>query len=124
MVKEGIKPWFDEEQIQPGTSWQTALEGQIENIKSAAVFVGESGLGPWQDQEIQTFLNRFVKRKCAVVPVALASLKAMPEFPWPLDNLHHVDFRSDTYPLKRLTWGITGKKPQELVDTPSISLLP
>ena len=38
--EKDIKPWLDEEQIRPGTSWQTALERQIENIKSAAVFVG------------------------------------------------------------------------------------
>jgi TIR domain len=25
LVSEGIKPWLDEEQIQPGTTWQTAL---------------------------------------------------------------------------------------------------
>jgi len=31
-----------------GTSWQTALGQQMESIKSAAVFVGESGLGPWR----------------------------------------------------------------------------
>jgi hypothetical protein len=45
LVKEGIKPWLDEMEIRPGTSWQTALEQQIENIKSAAVFVGERGVG-------------------------------------------------------------------------------
>lgn len=81
LVKEGIKPWLDEEQIQPGTSWQTAIGEQIESIKSAAVFVGESGPGPWQDQEIQSFLNRFVNRKCAVIPVVLPSAKATPELP-------------------------------------------
>jgi hypothetical protein len=47
LVKSGIKPWVDEDQIRRGTSWQTALRQQIESIKSAAVFVGESGLGPW-----------------------------------------------------------------------------
>jgi hypothetical protein len=39
LAKEGIKPWLDEEQIRPGTSWQTALEQQIESIKSAAVLL-------------------------------------------------------------------------------------
>jgi hypothetical protein len=29
LVREGIKPWLDEEQIRPGTSWQTALGEQI-----------------------------------------------------------------------------------------------
>jgi len=37
---ENIKPWLDEEQIRPGTTWQKALGEQIEGIKSAAVFLG------------------------------------------------------------------------------------
>ena len=46
LAENGIKPWLDEDQIQPGELWQTVLGEQIRNIKSAAVFVGESGLGP------------------------------------------------------------------------------
>jgi hypothetical protein len=61
LVQCGIKPWLDEEQIRPGASWQTVLGEQIKNIKSAAVFVGESGVGPWQNQEIQALLSQFVK---------------------------------------------------------------
>jgi hypothetical protein len=68
LVNVGIKPWLDERQIEPGTPWQTALGQQIKSIKSVAVFVGKSGFGPWQDQEIQAFLNQFVKRKCSVIP--------------------------------------------------------
>jgi hypothetical protein len=90
------------------------LGQQIEGVKSAAIFVGDAGLGPWQDQEMQSFLNRFVTRKCAVIPVILSSTKATPELPWPLANLHCVDFRTDSQPLQRLIWGITGQKPAEL----------
>ena len=57
LVSEGIKPWLDEEQIQRGTTWQTAVGEQTESIKSAAIFVSDGGLGPWQDQEMQSFLN-------------------------------------------------------------------
>jgi hypothetical protein len=64
LAENKIKPWLDEEQIRPGTSWQTALGQQIESIKSAAVFVGDSGLGPWQNLEIQALLSRFVQREC------------------------------------------------------------
>jgi TIR domain/NACHT domain len=114
LVKAGIKPWLDEEQIRPGTSWQKALGDQIESIKSAAIFVGNGSFGPWQDQESQSFLNRFVNRKCSVIPVLLDSVKATSELPWPLENLHRVDFRTDSYALQRLIWGITGTKPAEL----------
>jgi hypothetical protein len=114
LVREGIKPWLDEEQIRPGTSWQTALGQQIESTKSAAVFVGESGVGPWQDEEIQAFLSRFVRRKCPVIPTVLPSAKTTPELPWTLQNRHWVDFRvSQPDPLRQLIWGITGQRPGE-----------
>jgi hypothetical protein len=53
LVKEGIKPWLGEDEIRPGISWQTAIAEQIKSIRSAAVFVGENGLGLWQNEEIQ-----------------------------------------------------------------------
>jgi hypothetical protein len=121
LVKEGIKPWLDEREIRPGTSWQTALEQQIGIIKSAAVFVGDSGIGPWQLPEIQAFLNQFVKRACPVIPVVLGSAKSTPKLPLLLENLHWVDFRATHLdPLKQLIWGITGKKPRELSDVHSL----
>jgi hypothetical protein len=117
LTENGIKPWLDEEQIRPGTSWQTAIGDQINSIKSAAIFVGESGLGPWQDQEIQALLSQFVKRKCPVIPVILSSAKETPKLPWTLQNLHWVDFRAaNLNPLKQLIWGITGEKPDKSED--------
>jgi hypothetical protein len=111
LKKEGIKPWVDVDQIRPGTSWQTTLGEQIESIKSAAVFVGENGIGPWQDEEIQAFLNEFMRRKCPIIPTVLVDAIKMPELPWTLRNRHWVDFRvSEPDPLKQLIWGITGAK--------------
>ena len=112
LVAEGIKPWLDEKEIRPGTSWQKAIGEQIDSIKSAAVFVGQNGLGLWQDEEIQALLSQFVKRECPVIPVVLPSAKATPKLPWTLANLNWVDFReADLDPLKQLIWGITGKRP-------------
>jgi eukaryotic-like serine/threonine-protein kinase len=114
LKNEGIKPWLDVDEIRPGTSWQTALGQQIGSIRSAAVFVGESGLGPWQDQEIQALLSQFVKRQCPVIPAVLPSAKETPELPWTLANLHWVDLRvTNPDPFKQLIWGITGQKPRE-----------
>ena len=103
LVGEGIKPWLDVEQIRPGTKWQTALGEQIKSIKSAAVFVGNRGIGPWQDEEIQGFLGEFVDRTCPVIPAILASATTVADLPWPLKNRHCVDFRvRDPDPLKQL----------------------
>jgi eukaryotic-like serine/threonine-protein kinase len=112
LVKEGIKPWLDIEQIPPGASWQTELGEQINSIKSAAVFVGNRGIGPWQNEEIQAFLSQFMERKCPVIPTILGSADTMPELPWTLKNRHRVDFRvSDPTRSSNSFGGITRQKP-------------
>jgi eukaryotic-like serine/threonine-protein kinase len=119
LVREGIKPWLDEEQIRPGTSWQKAIGEQIDSIKSAAVFVGKNGVGLWQDEEIQALLSKFLKRKCPVIPTVLASAKEKPELPWTLENRHWVDFRvPEPDPLKQLIFGIRGQRTGEQPHSP------
>jgi hypothetical protein len=107
-----INPWLDEWELRPGLPWQEILEDQIERINSVAVFVGKDGFGPWQDQEIKAFLQEFVKRKCPVIPVILPEAQMdVPKLPIFLKGFTWVDFRkNDPNPIKRLIWGITGKK--------------
>jgi len=108
-----LKPWLDIWELPPGRSWQRLLEKQIEQISSAAVFVGEDGFGPWQKQEIYAFLSEFVNRDCPVIPVLLPNAPKKPELPVFLRQFTWVDFRaSDPDPMYQLRWGITGKKPQ------------
>lgn len=107
----GLKPWLDEDELPPGQPWQPLLEQQIGSIRSAAVFVGEKGIGPWQSQELQAFLQEFVHRKCPVIPVVLDYAPEMPELPLFLRNYTWVDFRqSEPDPIARLYWGVTGRK--------------
>ncbi|MCX6908625.1 MAG: toll/interleukin-1 receptor domain-containing protein [Verrucomicrobia bacterium] len=106
-----IKTWFDEEQLPPGRMWQELLEEQIQQIKTAAIFVGESGLGPWQDVELRAFLTEFVKRRCPVIPVILAQCTTVPQLPLFLKQFTWVDFRKPKpNPFGQLLWGITGKR--------------
>ena len=111
LQKSGVRTWLDEEQLPPGRLWQESLEEQIEHIKTAAVFVGKSGIGPWQNMEIRTFLQEFVRRKCPVIPVILPDCTNVPALPLFLKQLTWVDFRKSTPdPFKNLLWGITGKR--------------
>jgi hypothetical protein len=109
---KGIKPWLDIWEIQPGLDWQDLLEEQISHIKSAAVFVGNAGLGPWQNQEVKAFLREFVQRKCPVIPILLQSAPQEPVLPMFLKGKMWVDFRDKkSDPLGSLIWGITNCKP-------------
>jgi hypothetical protein len=67
----GVLTWLDEEQLPLGRPWQDELDGQIGNVRAACVFVGETGLGPWQSSEVRGFLSEFVDRGCPVIPVSL-----------------------------------------------------
>jgi energy-coupling factor transporter ATP-binding protein EcfA2 len=118
---ENIKPWLDEADIRSGSFWHSAIGQQLETVKSAAVFVGQHGVGPWQYREIIALLGQFDRRGCPVIPVILASDHPKPVvLPWSLESVHCVDFRAPgSQPLKRLIWGITGQKPAALSDLPS-----
>lgn len=103
----GVKPWLDVWEIRPGQAWQTVLETHIEGCKSAAVFVGSSGFGPWQTQELQALLRRFADRKCTIIPVLLLTAPNEPQLPIFLGNLAWVDFRmKDPDPMDQLVWAI------------------
>lgn len=112
LKKSGINTWFDEEQLPPGSLWQQMLEEQIGQIKTAAVFVGKGGIGPWQDIEIYTFLREFIQRRCPIFPVILPDCINIPQLPLFLSQMTWVDFRKTIPdPYKQLLWGITGRKP-------------
>jgi hypothetical protein len=107
----GILPWLDIWEIRPGTRWQRDLQKQIRSIKSAAVFIGPKGSGPWQEAEIESLLTQLVKRKCLIIPVILEGRQGQPQLPPFLDALHLVDMRRrDPDPFMQLTWGITGER--------------
>lgn len=108
----GVRTWLDEEQLRPGFAWQVALEEQIGAIKSAAVFVGASGIGPWHNMEMRAFLSEFVSRRCPVIPVILPGAGTVPELPIFLRQLTWVDFRrNQSDAMNRLIWGVTGNRP-------------
>ena len=110
----GVMPWLDEWELRPGLPWQRLLEQQIDGIRSAAVFVGGAGIGPWQQQEIEAILSVFASRQCPVIPVLLDNAPAKPKVPLFLNAMTWVDFRlSDPDPVERLVWGITGTRAVE-----------
>jgi hypothetical protein len=111
LKRQGIFPWLDEWELRPGLPWQPSLEKQIGQIKSAAVFVGKEGIGPWQLQEIEAFPREFVNRGCPVIPVLLPDAPQKPELPIFLKGMTWVDLRGkDHKALNRFYWGITGER--------------
>ena len=110
----GLSCWLDVDELVPGENWQLGLEAGIRNSVSAAVCFGPAGIGPWEDEEMQTVLIRAVKEKRRVIPVLLPGAPKEPAIPVFLGNRTWVDLRSGLTGenLNRLIWGITGRKPE------------
>jgi hypothetical protein len=116
LQRRQIRTWFDEDQLIPGRPWQEALEEAIRSIGAAAICVGPSGSGPWQNQEMRAYIQQFVKRgAAAVIPVSLPGVTTVPELPLFLEAFHWVDLRDGLTDegLHRLICGIRGMKPAE-----------
>lgn len=106
LKKNGINPWWDLE-ITPGVPWIDTLEKELETIKSAAVFIGKGGIGPFQRMEVWRVIDSFMKEGRPLIPALLLGA-TMPDRSF-LKNYHRVDFnRSDPDPMKELIRGIRG----------------
>ena len=107
----GILPWLDIWEIRPGMRWPRELQRRIKSVKSAAVFIGPRGVGPWQEVEAETILREFIRRNRPIIPVILKGRSGTPRLPPFLSSWHMVDMRKeDPDPLEQLIWGITGER--------------
>ncbi len=106
----GILPWLDESQLQPGESWLRNIEKNMLLCRKMLFFIGTNDIGQWQERELVAFLD--LKR-----PVILVFLDNAPpdaKFPMLLKSETWVDFRkSEPKPIDQLIWGITGKNPHD-----------
>ena len=124
LKKRGLTVWLDEWELRPGLTWQDALEDIVTGCKSATVCFGGSGVGPWEEPEMQALLRRFVSDKkignvVPIIPVLLPGAPADVKLPLFLEAFTWVDLRNGLTPdgLERLRWGITGEKPLENAPT-------
>ena len=121
---EGLTPYLEVDELAPGREFQPTLAEALRDSKTCAMFLGPSGLGPWQKEELQVAIDRRVRdRDFHVIPVLLPGAErprrgdvAHLEF---LINASWVEFLKtldDAKEFRRLLWGITGKKQPEAVE--------
>ena len=112
LKERGILPWLDIWEIRPGTRWQKELERVIESVKTAAVFIGPAGAGPWEELEVESLLGEFATCGKPLIPVILEGRQGNPRLPAFLSSWHKVDMRAPAPdPFEQLVWGITGERP-------------
>lgn len=106
LLAAGVRPWFDRWDAQPGRPALLTLESALDNISSAAVFVGGSGVGPWQRLEADALIRRFFQRGVPIIPVLLPSApRPAPDLPTFIDAFTWVDGAKRGW-FDDLIWGI------------------
>ena len=115
LKRRGLNPWLDKWNLPPGRVFQDEIERVLPSIKSVAVFVGSSGIRPWQRMEIRAAISQFADRGSPVIPVILPGAKKTPRLPLFLREFSWMRFDDDVHDpeaLDELEFGITGERPQ------------
>ena len=118
---EGLELFLEVWEVAPGREFQPALAQGLRDSKTCVVFLGPSGLGPWQKQELQVAIDTRARDEAfRVIPVLLPGTErprrgdvAHLEF---LINASWVEFLTtldDEQAFRSLVCGITGTKPRE-----------
>ncbi|HND55635.1 MAG TPA: toll/interleukin-1 receptor domain-containing protein, partial [Pirellulaceae bacterium] len=116
-----LRPWLDAWHLVPGEAWQPAIEEALRKSDCCVVFVGPSGIGAWQHEEMRAAINRRVTAArdgapFRVIPVLLPGAvrgyrSHLPEF---LTATTWVEFRStdDAAALRTLERAVRGLPPR------------
>ena len=113
-----LQPFLDKWHLIPGEPWQEGLEEALDQSRTCVVFLGPSGLGPWENEEMRDALDQRVRNQSfRVIPVWLPGADPKDETTLPrfLRRLTWVDFRQgleDKEAFHRLICGIKGIPPE------------
>jgi hypothetical protein len=119
LAKEGIQAWLDKWHLIPGDPWQPAIEKALAESETCGVFVGPSGFGPWQNEEMRAAIDQRVRasaRSFRVIPVLLPGAKraersSLPTFLAATTWVEFTDSLDDPVAFHRLVSGIRGFEP-------------
>ncbi len=110
-----LRPWFDRWEVVPGESAIRQMERGLAACEACVVFVGPSGQGPWQEEEVEAVLHRAAKKEgFRVIPALLPGLEEKPDLPPLLANKAWISLArglEDDRALYLLECGIRGVPP-------------
>ena len=97
LESQGLRFFFDRESLQAGLPWFPALEQKLTAASAIVIFLGPSGLGPWQRREMWLALDLQARAESRglqfrIVPVLLPGADPTPGF---LSLNTYVDLRGD-----------------------------
>jgi hypothetical protein len=117
-----LRPWLDAWHLVPGEAWQPAIEEALRKSACCVVFVGRSGIGAWQHEEMRAAIDRRVTaarsgQPFRVIPVLLPGSQKRndSELPVFLTATTWVKFHSDddANAVRTLERAIRGLPPRD-----------
>ncbi len=109
--------FLDRWELVPGRPWPKALEGHLSRCRCAAVVLGPSGMGPWQEREHYLALDRQARDKAfGYIPVILPDADPALGF---LSSNTWVDLRAgvdDAESMDLLAAAVRGEPPSSLLE--------
>lgn len=112
----GVETWIDTENINPGESWQKAIEQGLKKVSSLVFVISKNSLkSSWMLHELSSFLGANNKK---VFPVIIEDIDTsqLPPF---ISNIQWIDFRQNyDSGLKKLLRGLGIKQKVRAITTP------
>ena len=97
LVVRGLKPWLDVWELKKrNKAIDQTLENISDNIKTIAIFVGERGVGPWENPGIDSLIRHYYEKKLTIITVFLPISPTNIDLPVNLTS-NFVDFRTGTF---------------------------
>ncbi|NVO10748.1 MAG: TIR domain-containing protein [Bacteroidales bacterium] len=115
LKKNGFEIFFDKESIGAGDIWAQKIQTGIESSNATLVFIGEEGIGAWQNKEIIAIVNDCIKKSSyKVIPVLIPTSNKFIDYrlPWFLSDYQWVEFNdtNDNHALSKLLESLRGKE--------------
>jgi hypothetical protein len=116
---EGIRTWWDRDDITAGQEWPPALENALSTTSTVVIFIGPNGPGYYQNKEIPRAVEEKKARQIKVIPVILPG--GSEKLPFPLYDLQSISFNGsegieDVENLRRLITAIKDDLPSPAVE--------
>ncbi len=108
--RRGLRPWLDEEQILAGQSFQKVIQAAVPCVRAATVFVGQNGLGNWQEEEVELLFDMCKKDNKPLFLTLLPGVEEIPNELGFLKQKHWVSFSDGVHnALHEIESGVRGK---------------
>ncbi|MBN4005872.1 GUN4 domain-containing protein [Nostoc sp. LPT] len=122
--QQGLETWMDEKHILGFEDWKKNITNNIIQMDAIAVFLGSSGFGEWQKDEIRTIYDEISRRKekgLSQLRVGLVILQNCQQTLQEIQSAYYyspqgwlfdyqtVDLRKSDFSMRKLIVAITGQ---------------